>query len=79
MVPKIHNYLMHGIEYISATARLLIRRMGCHRLQNNCISILEVQVYILSFISEKKEGERRSFNSNIYIYIYYFLLLRIDY
>lgn len=71
MVPKTHNYQMHGIEYISATARLLIRGMGCHRLQNNYISILEVQVYILSFISEKKEGERRSFNSK-YIYIIFY-------
>lgn len=57
MAPKNHNYLMHDIEYISATPRLLIRGMGCHRLQNNFISILEVQIYVLNIISEKMEKE----------------------
>lgn len=55
MVLKNHNYLMHDIEYISPTARLLIRGMGCCKLQNNFIICFEVQVYVLNIVLKKTE------------------------
>ena len=47
---------MHDIEYISPTARLLVRGLGCCKLQNNFIIRFEVQVYVLN-IKKKTEGK----------------------
>ena len=47
---------MHDIEYISPTARLLVRGLGCCKLQNNFIIRFEVHVYVLN-IKKKTEGK----------------------
>lgn len=60
MVLKNHNYLMHDIEYISPNARLLIRGMGCCKLQNNFIIHFEVQVYVLNIKKKKKNGRQNN-------------------
>ena len=48
---------MHDIEYIPPTARLLVRGMGCCKLQNNFIIRFEVQVYVLNIKKKKTEGK----------------------
>lgn len=48
---------MHDIEYISPNARLLIRGMGCCKLQNNFIIHFEVQVYVLNIKKTKTKTE----------------------